>query len=47
VRALVWFDRDKETDWRVNSSPAALESFRRLALSPKWAGGMLDVHPAR
>jgi hypothetical protein len=47
VRALVWFDRDKETDWRVNSSPAALESFRRLASSPKWAGGMLDVHPAR
>ena len=28
VRALVWFDLAKETDWRVHSSPAALEAFR-------------------
>ncbi|GAA4888451.1 glycoside hydrolase family 26 protein [Actinomycetospora straminea] len=29
VRALVWFDHDKETDWRVASSPAAFEAVRR------------------
>jgi glycosyl hydrolase family 26 len=34
VRALVWFDRVKETDWRVNSSPAALKAFRELVRSP-------------
>lgn len=31
VRALVWFDADKETDWRVDSSPASLAAFRALA----------------
>jgi len=33
VRALVWFHSNKETDWRVDSSPAALDAFRRLTLS--------------
>ncbi len=31
VRAVVWFHSKKETDWRVNSTPAALEAFRRFA----------------
>jgi len=31
VRALVWFDADKETDWRINSSPASLSAFRAVA----------------
>ncbi len=31
VRAVIWFDRDKETDWRVNSSTAATSAFRSLA----------------
>lgn len=31
VRALVWFDVNKETDWRVDSSPASLDAFRALA----------------
>ncbi|MBW3609543.1 MAG: hypothetical protein KY463_14625, partial [Actinobacteria bacterium] len=30
VRALVWFHANKETDWRVDSSPAALDAFQRL-----------------
>jgi len=34
VRALIWFHSHKETDWRVDSSPAALEAFRNLALDP-------------
>jgi beta-mannanase len=45
VRALVWFNRDKETDWRVNSSSAALKSFQHLVASRAWSGGSLDVHP--
>ncbi len=45
VHALVWFNIDKETDWRVNSSPAALKSFQQLVASPAWAGGPLDAHP--
>jgi hypothetical protein len=29
IRGLVWFDVRKEADWRVDSSPEALASFRR------------------
>jgi hypothetical protein len=38
VRGLVWFDEDKETDWRLNSSPASLVAFRALAALPAWSG---------
>jgi hypothetical protein len=31
VKALVRFDINKETDWRINSSPAAAEAFSRMA----------------
>jgi len=31
VRALVWFDMNKETDWRVDSSPQAAAAFTTLA----------------
>ncbi len=34
VKALVWFDVDKETDWRVDSSAHALAAFRELAQHP-------------
>jgi Glycosyl hydrolase family 26 len=30
VKALVWFDAKKETDWRINSSPASLAAFRSV-----------------
>jgi len=33
-KALVWFDVDKENDWRINSSTAALAAFGRLATDP-------------
>ena len=46
VRALVWFERNKETDWRVNSSPGALAAYQRLAANPVWAGPAMSVHPA-
>ena len=31
VAALVYFEQSKETNWRVDSSPAALAGFRTLA----------------
>lgn len=34
VRAVVWFDEDKETDWRVDSSPAALAAYRAVVTDP-------------
>ena len=34
VKAVVWFNRDKETDWRVESSKESLEAFRKVAASP-------------
>ena len=34
VRAVVWFQRNKETDWRVNSSAGALAAFKALAAEP-------------
>ena len=36
IRALVWFDEDKECDWRVNSSPEALESFASAVANRYW-----------
>lgn len=38
IRALIWFDVDKEADWRADSSPAALRSFRTLASEPYFGG---------
>jgi hypothetical protein len=37
VGALVYFDQNKETNWSVTSSPAALRSFRALARDPYFA----------
>ena len=33
-KAVVWFDIDKETDWHVDSSPATLEAYKRMAHDP-------------
>ncbi len=38
IRAIVWFDREKERDWKIDSSPASLDAFRSLAASPLFAG---------
>ena len=34
VKALVWFDINKETDWRVNSSPGAQTAFVAMVNDP-------------
>lgn len=38
IRAVVWFDKNKETDWRVNSSPDALRAYRAVVASPLYQG---------
>ncbi len=38
VRAVVWFDKNKETDWRVNSSSTALTTYRRVVSSSLYQG---------
>jgi hypothetical protein len=38
VRAVIWFDENKETDWRVNSSAPALTGFRTAVASASSVG---------
>jgi Glycosyl hydrolase family 26 len=37
VRAVTWFDSNKETDWRVDSSTQSLNAFRAVATSGAFA----------
>ncbi|MET9497829.1 glycosyl hydrolase [Streptomyces sp. NPDC006552] len=34
IKAVVWFDVDKERHWRIDSSPSSLAAYRRLAQDP-------------
>ncbi|HXU70480.1 MAG TPA: glycosyl hydrolase [Polyangia bacterium] len=34
IKAVVWFDINKETDWRIDSSPTALAAYQAMALDP-------------
>ncbi|RSM34514.1 hypothetical protein DMA12_48040 [Amycolatopsis balhimycina DSM 5908] len=34
IKALVWFDVDKERHWQINSSPEALAAYQRMAKNP-------------
>lgn len=34
IQAIVWFNENKERDWRVDSSTAALEAFRAVVSNP-------------
>lgn len=36
IRAVVWFDIDKETDWRIDSSPESLAAFREAVSGDGW-----------
>ncbi len=36
VKVVVWFDENKETDWRVESSGATLGAYRSVATSDAW-----------
>lgn len=34
IDAIVWFDEKKETDWRINSTPAALAAYKEIMRDP-------------
>jgi beta-mannanase len=36
VKVVVWFDVNKETDWRVESSTQSLNAYRAIATSGAW-----------
>lgn len=38
VRAVIWFNENKETDWRAASSPSSLASFREAIAHPYFGG---------
>ncbi len=40
VQAVVWFHENKETDWRVNSSAAALSAYKTVINDPIYSGMM-------
>lgn len=43
IRALIWFDRDEETDWAVASSPASTAAFRAIARNPLFLGSVKQL----
>ncbi|HEY6162271.1 MAG TPA: glycosyl hydrolase, partial [Bacteroidia bacterium] len=43
TRALVFFSETKEHDWRINSSPAALEAFKECIWQDNYFGNPVDV----
>jgi hypothetical protein len=48
VKAVIWFDEDKENDWRINSSPLVLHTFASSVLSLIYAQNQyadLNVSP--
>ena len=38
IRAVIWFHENKETDWRVNSSSAALAAYSEVVASSSYQG---------
>ena len=34
IKGVVWFDINKETDWRIASSPGSLAAYKAMALDP-------------
>jgi hypothetical protein len=50
IHAVIWFDRDKETNWMVNSSPSSLAAWRAVVRNPLYAGKptyLLSLAPLR
>jgi endoglucanase len=38
IRAVVWFNENKEQDWRMNSTAASLKAWSKVATSPQYKG---------
>ena len=43
IDAVVWFDQNKETDWRINSSERSLAAFRSIMKDPLFAGSGTEM----
>jgi beta-mannanase len=43
ISAVVWFEENKETDWRVDSSPSSLAAYQQVVDSPQYAGALHDA----
>jgi hypothetical protein len=41
IRALVWFNENKETDWRIQSSDASVEAFRTGIRNAMYSGRLI------
>ncbi len=39
IRAVIWFDRNKETNWMINSSPQSTRAWRSVVHSAQYAAG--------
>lgn len=39
VAAVVWFEFDKETDWRLSADPASARAARAVLDGPGWRQG--------
>ena len=40
LAGVIWFDQNKETDWRVESSSTALSAYRSVVATASWQGGL-------
>lgn len=47
VRAITWFNVNKETDWRIDSSPESLRAFRAAVNGSGWADHWPDFPPVQ
>ena len=48
IRGVIWFNEDKETDWRIESSPSAQSAFAQAVSSPVFTSNgyaALDTSP--
>jgi hypothetical protein len=45
IKGFIWFTEDKETDWRIESSPAAQAAFSRAVANPVYAGNTFGDLP--
>ncbi len=45
MAAVIWFDESKETNWRVDSSPAALTAYKAMAADPYYNTATTPVPP--
>lgn len=43
VSAVVWFDQNKEFDWRIDSSQASLNAYRKVVASTLYGGSQAPV----